>query len=142
MYSRDHALLSLALAAVLLVATEPPGHPAVLVAVVVVVGVGIDFDHFLVAWLVTGSAKNVRRVLADPFLVVTGQDRIFDESDLTPLQRLLSHVLIAGLAVGGLVALGVTAWAVVVGVTLYVHVLSDLVADVRKERVRADAERI
>jgi hypothetical protein len=141
-YSRDHALLSFALAVALLVATEPPGHPAVLVAVVVGVGVGIDFDHFLVAWLVTGSTKNVRRVLAAPLLVVTGQDRIFDESDLTPLQRLLSHVLIGGLAVGGLVALGVTAWAVVVGLTLYVHVLSDLVADVRKERRGADAERL
>ncbi|MFC6975452.1 hypothetical protein ACFQL1_13605 [Halomicroarcula sp. GCM10025709] len=41
--------------------------------------------------------------------------------------------MLAGLAVFGLVALGEQAWAVVVGLTLYLHVLSDLVADVRKD---------
>ncbi|MFC7075573.1 hypothetical protein [Haloarcula halophila] len=133
MYSRDHALGSLALAVVLLLATTPPGHPAVLLAVVVGVGVGIDFDHFLVASLNTGSTKNLRRVLRSPKIVFLDQRAIFDPDDLSPLQRLLSHVVLAGLAVFGLVALGEHGWATVVGLTLYLHVLCDLIADVRNE---------
>lgn len=133
MYSRDHALGSLALGVVLLLASAAPAGPAVVLPVVVAVGVGIDFDHFLVAYLNTGSAKNVRRVLRDPLLVVRDQEAIFDPADLSELQRLLSHVVIAGLAVSGLVALGERGWATVVGLTLYVHVLSDLLADVRNE---------
>ena len=48
------------------------------------------------------------------------------------LRRLLSHVVIGGLAVGVL-ALVDGFLAVFVAVVLYVHLLSDLVADVRSE---------
>ncbi|WP_284007423.1 hypothetical protein [Haloarcula pelagica] len=133
MYSRDHALGSLALGVVLLLVSVAPARPAVLLPVVVAIGVGIDFDHFLVAYLNTGSTKNLRRVVRDPRIVLLDQGAIFDPDDLSELQRLLSHAVLAGLAVFGLVALGEQAWAVVVGLTLYLHVLSDLVADVRKD---------
>jgi len=132
MYSRGHALISLILAVAIVIVAPPPVHPAILVAVVVAVGVGIDFDHFVVAALMTGSAKNVRRVLGNPTLVIVGQDRIFDAGDLTEEQRLLSHVVIAGVVVTALWFLA-RYWAFVVAVTLYAHVLADLVADVRVE---------
>ncbi|WP_089698747.1 hypothetical protein [Halogranum gelatinilyticum] len=48
------------------------------------------------------------------------------------LRRLLSHVVLGGLAVGGLVLVD-GFLAVFVGLVLYVHLLSDLVADVRSE---------
>ncbi|WP_254273466.1 hypothetical protein [Haloarcula marina] len=131
MYSRDHAILSLLTGLAVVVATTPPGHPMAVVAVALAVGVGIDFDHFLVAYLHTGSAKNARRLLANPRLAVTDQRALFDDADLSRLQRLLSHALIAGLLVGGLWVLGATYWAFVVGVSLYVHVVADLYADVR-----------
>jgi len=63
--------------------------------------------------------------------VVFDQGRIFDSSEVTTLERLLSHVLIAGVLVVGL---GVVAPAIAVltAAVLYVHVLADLVADVRE----------
>jgi hypothetical protein len=132
-YSRDHALGSLALGVVLLAVSAAPARPVVLLPAVVAIGVGIDFDHFLVAYLNTGSTKNLRRVARDPRIVVLDQRAIFDPADLSELQRLLSHVVIAGIAVSGLVMLGERGWATVVGLTLYLHVLSDLIADVRNE---------
>lgn len=138
MYSRGHALLSVLVGVAIVLVAPPPVHPAVVIAVALVVGVGIDFDHFVLAAVVTGSSKNVRRVLARPTMIVLDQDDIFDAGDLTELQRLLSHVVIAGVAVA---ALWVVApyWALVVAVTLYVHVLADLYADVRGELAERDA---
>ena len=132
MYSRDHAILSLLIAAAGLAVLDLPFSWPVALVVALVAGVGIDFDHFVVAALVTGSSKNVRRVLGNPTLVIVGQDRIFDAGDLTEEQRLLSHVVIAGVAVTAL-WFPARYWAFVVAVTLYAHVLADLVADVRVE---------
>ena len=132
MYSRGHALLSLLVGLAIVLAAPTPVHPALVVAVVVAVGVGIDFDHFLLAMALTGSTKNVRRVLGNPTMVLFDQTEIFDEGDLTEAQRLLSHVAIAGVAVAGLWVVA-RYWALVVAVTLYVHVLADLYADVRAE---------
>lgn len=132
MYSRGHALISLVVGVAIGLLTHPPVHPALVVAVVLAVGVGIDFDHFLVAALLTGSTKNLQRILRDPTLAVFGQDRIFDEGDLTEEQRLLSHVVIAGVVVAGLWFVA-PYWAFVVGLALYAHVLADLYDDVRRE---------
>ncbi|QIO21990.1 hypothetical protein [Haloarcula sp. JP-L23] len=132
MYSRDHAILSVLAGLVLVAVTTPPVHPAAVVVVAVALGVGIDFDHFLVAYLNTGSAKSTRRVLRDPRVVVTGQDDIFEEADLSKAQRLLSHVLIAGALVTALWLASAPYWALVVGVTLYVHVVADLYADAQE----------
>ncbi|GGO01062.1 MULTISPECIES: hypothetical protein [Haloarcula] len=132
MYSRDHAILSVLAGLVLVAVTTPPVHPVAVVVVAVALGVGIDFDHFLVAYLNTGSAESTRRVLRDPRVVVTGQDDIFEEADLSKSQRLLSHVLIAGALVTALWLASAPYWALVVGVTLYVHVVADLYADARE----------
>lgn len=94
-----------------------------------VVGVGIDFDHFLVARLNTGEWTAVRRCLRDPRIVFTDQNAIFEEGDVGTLRRLLSHVVLAGLAVVGLLAVDVFL-AVFTAVVLYAHLLSDLVWDV------------
>ena len=137
MYSRGHAAVSLVVGLAIVLLTSPPVHPAIVMAVVLAVGVGIDFDHFVLAAALTGSTKNLRRVLRNPRLAVVGQDEIFDDGDLTEEQRLLSHVVIAGVAVAGLWALA-PYWALVVGVTLYAHVLADLYDDVRRELAADD----
>jgi len=129
MNSRDHALLSLVLAGGIVLAVPPPTHPAVLVAVVLGVGVGIDLDHFALALANTGSTKPVRRVIRRPSIALLDQRAIFDDGDLTPAQRLLSHVVVGGVGVAGL-WLASRYWALVVAVTIYVHVLADLYADV------------
>lgn len=125
--------MSLVVGVAIVLVAPPPVHPALVVAIVVAVGVGIDVDHFVLAGVLTGSTKNLRRVLRDPSIAVVGQEAIFDDEDLTEEQRLLSHVVIAGVAVAGLWFVS-RYWALVVAVTLYAHVLADLYADVRAER--------
>lgn len=101
------------------------------VALAAVVGVGIDFDHFLVAWYKTGETRTIRYCLRNPRAVFLDQDSIFAEDDLGKLDRLLSHLLIGGPLVAAL-------WpfdppiALLVAATLYVHVVGDLVADIRE----------
>ena len=92
------------------------------------VGVGIDFDHFLVARLNTGSWASLRRALAHPATMVFDQAAIFAEDDLWAIQRLLSHVVIAGAAVAVLVAVS-PYLAAFTALVCYVHVLADLLRD-------------
>lgn len=137
MYSREHALVSLLLAGAIVLAAPPPVHPAIVVAVVLAVGVGIDVDHFALALVNAGTTEPIRRVLRDPRIALFDQEAIFAEGELTHTQRLLSHAVIGGLVVGGLWLVS-RYWAFVVGVTVYVHVLADLVADVRNEKTLGD----
>lgn len=106
-----------------------------LVAYAVVLGVGIDFDHFLVARLNTGEWTAVRRCLRDPRIVFADQNQIFNTGDVGTLRRLLSHVVLGGLAVGLLLVFDVFL-AVFTAVVLYTHLLSDLVWDVLAEAGR------
>lgn len=131
MYSRNHAVLSAVLGVGILLVAPPPAHPLALVGFVVAVGVGIDFDHFVVARLHTGSWKNVRRIVRDPARVFLDQEAIFDVGDLWPEQRLFSHLVIGGIAVTGLWWAS-PYWAGVTAITLYVHVVADVYADLRK----------
>jgi len=131
-YSRDHAIISVLVAVGGVVALDLPiGWPVAVVAALVV-GVGIDFDHFLVARLTTGEWTALRRCLADPRLAFLDQDDIFEPDAIWPLQRLLSHVLIAGVAVPAL-ALWNRPMAVFVAVVLYAHLLADLLWDVYRQ---------
>jgi hypothetical protein len=107
-------------------------HPIGLLSLAVAAGVGIDVDHFLLARLNTGSWRAVGAVLRDPRLVVAGQDDIFEPTEVWRIQRLFSHVLIGTALVPPLYLL-VRPVGVVVGVALYAHLLTDLVADVRDE---------
>jgi hypothetical protein len=134
MYSKAHFLISVAVgAAVALLAGQPPLPAVATVGYAAVLGVGIDFDHFLVARLNTGNWDTLIRVVRNPRLILFDQGDIFEAGeDVTKLQRLLSHAVLGGLLVAGLYPLAPFV-AVLSGVVLYVHVLSDLYQDVRDE---------
>ncbi|MDS0282411.1 hypothetical protein [Haloarcula onubensis] len=133
-YSRDHFLLSVAVG---LVAGLYAGLDLLTglgwVAFAAAIGVGIDFDHFLVAWYNTGDPRAIRYCLRNPRVVVLDQESIFHEYELGKLDRLLSHTLIGGPLVVGL-WLFTPALAALAAATLYVHVVADLVADIRDVR--------
>ncbi|MFC6756555.1 MULTISPECIES: hypothetical protein [Haloarcula] len=98
-----------------------------------VVGVGIDFDHFLVAWYNTGDPRAIRYCLRNPKAVFVDQESIFYECELGKLDRLLSHMLVGGPVVAVLWALAPTL-AALAAASLYVHVVADLVQDIRDVR--------
>lgn len=136
MYSRDHAIFSLAVGALAVLTLDLPVGWPVALAIALIVGVGIDVDHFLIARLTTGEWRALRRCLSNPRLVFVGQDEIFDPASIWPLQRLLSHVLIAGVVVPPIAVVD-TGLAILVGAVLYAHLLSDLVWDnYRHDRYR------
>jgi hypothetical protein len=139
MYSKQHLLISLVVGVAVAAATrQPPLDTVATVGYAAILGVGIDFDHFLVARLNTGRWRALREVVREPRRAVLDQSNIFEEGEeVTKLQRLLSHVLLAGLLVVGLYPVS-TYLATLSAVVLYVHVLSDLYQDVRDE---AAAER-
>jgi hypothetical protein len=144
MYSKAHLLISTAVgAAVAVVSGGPPIGAAATVGYAALLGVGIDLDHFLVARLNTGNWDALLGVVRNPRRAVFEQGDIFEEGeDVTALQRLLSHAVIAGLLVAAL-SLVSSYLALLSAVVLYVHVLSDLYQDVRDETAeRAGAGRL
>jgi hypothetical protein len=100
--------------------------------------VGIDLDHFLVAWYNAGEPRAIRAGLANPRRLFLEQDALFEEGEISSHERLLTHVVIAGLVTP-------VAWfpsptlGLVTGLTLYAHVLSDLGWRVYRERTGAVA---
>lgn len=133
MYSSHHAALS-ALAGVALLPFVSTGlGPVGVVAYAVVLGVGVDFDHFLVARYNAGDWRALRACLADPRRVLFSQDEIFAPDEVRVVERLLTHVVLGGVVVAALLAGGLVDLAVVSAVVLYVHVLADLVWDVARQ---------
>lgn len=128
MYTRNHLLVSLAISGALVIWTTPP-DPGLVVAVTTAAGTAIDFDHFLIARVQTGSWDAVRRGMTDPRRFLVRQSELFERGDIGVLHRLLSHTVLAGVAVGAVyfVAAELT---VPVALGLYAHLLTDLVADV------------
>ncbi|MFC7141627.1 hypothetical protein ACFQMA_17535 [Halosimplex aquaticum] len=130
MKSGAHAAISLVVGLAALAVTTPPIPMWAVVAVAVAVGVGIDFDHFFLAWYNAGDLDPIYRCLRDPRIVFFAQDEIFEEGIVGALNRLLSHVVIGGIAVPAL-----WLWrpylAGLVGASLYAHLLADLVATTR-----------
>jgi len=133
-YSKHHFLLSVAVG---LVAGLYAGLDLLTglgwVAFAAVVGVGIDFDHFLVAWYNTGDPRAIRYCLENPRAVFLDQASIFHEYELGKLDRLLSHMLIGGPLVAVLWVLAPTL-AALAAASLYVHVVADLAQDIRDVR--------
>jgi hypothetical protein len=130
MYSRSHAIIS-AVVGISLAATAPEFHqPIYILAFVVVLGVGIDLDHFVIGRINRGDWSNLTRCLRNPSQVFVDQASIFDQGDIWRDQRLFSHLLIGGVLI-------VFVWyvseylAFVTAVTIYTHVLSDLYSDIR-----------
>ncbi len=104
--------------------------PAVVViAYGTAVGVIIDLDHFLIARVKTGSWEAVRFCLSNPTATIADQSRIFEPGDVGVFSRLLSHIVIGGVAVP-VIALASVPLAILTGVVLYVHLLADLVWDI------------
>lgn len=128
MLSKHHLLLSLA-TGVALVFLVPPAYPWwFVVGFATALGVGIDFDHFLVARLNQGDWRATVRGLRNPRLLFFDQANLFPEDALWARQRLLSHALVGSVIVAGLVV--VAPWvALIAAVTLWVHIVSDLLWD-------------
>lgn len=133
MRSIHHLVLSLFAAVVVVPFLDAAVDTVVLVALATVLGVAIDADHFVIAWYNTGSLAAVRGCVRDPRRVFLAQDEIFEDGDVWPLQRLLSHVVLAGALVLALLGAGWLVGAVLAAVVLYVHVLADLAWDVARQ---------
>jgi len=144
MRSTHHFVLSVLAGAGAVPFVDAPVRSVAVVAYAAVLGVGVDLDHFALAWYNTGSLRALRGCLADPRRVLVAQDEIFEPGEVWPLQRLLSHAVLAGTLVLAALAAGAVWLAVVSAVVLYVHVLADLAWDVLHqeryfEQVRATA---
>jgi hypothetical protein len=100
-----------------------------------VVGVGIDLDHFPIAWYNAGEPRAIRAVLSDPRLLLR-QGAIFHPGEVSAHERLLTHAVIAGVATPATWLLAPTL-GLVTGLVLYAHVLTDLGWRVYRERTGA-----
>ncbi|MCU4740116.1 hypothetical protein OB955_03245 [Halobacteria archaeon AArc-m2/3/4] len=135
MYSKHHAVISLAvgaaavyaLPAVTVFGVDVP--PVALVAYATAIGVFVDLDHFLIARIKTGTWEAIGFCLRNPTVAFADQGRIFSAGDVGVLPRLLSHQLIVGAAVA-LFALESLPLAVLTAVVLYIHIVCDLCWDI------------
>lgn len=131
MYSRGHALAGGAASIPLVLLLFPDAAVPTLAALWcygVALSVLVDLDHFLVARVTVGDWRNTRRLLEDPVGRMADQSELFDDDHLTELNRLLSHVLLAGLLVVGTWFVLEPLGEFTAGV-LYVHLLADLLRD-------------
>lgn len=129
--SKRHFLISLAIGVAVVALTNAPYPDLVVVAYAAVLGVAIDFDHFLTSRFHRGDWKAVQRCFENPTIVFLDQSAIFDDDDLWAHQRLLSHVVIIGAFLPVVYFLAGPFLTVVSAVVLYAHVLADLIADNR-----------
>lgn len=130
MYSREHGAISAVVGIGLVLAGVEFVHPLVVVGYATAVGVLIDLDHFVIARINTGEWRALEYLLENPRRALADQSTIFREDDLTAFERLLSHVLIGGVAVP-VTWLIAPAFGLITAVALYAHVLADLIADVQ-----------
>lgn len=118
-----------AIVSIPLVVTAPEfQQPIYLLMYVVVLGVGIDLDHFVIGRINRGNWSNLTRCLRSPSQIFVDQASIFEWGDIWRDQRLFSHLLIGGVLI-------IFVWifsdylAFVTAVTIYTHVLTDLYSD-------------
>jgi hypothetical protein len=129
MYSRGHALVAGVVGIPIAVGAQGE-FPGLLWIYVLLLGVGIDVDHFVIARLNRGDWANVRRVLRNPTQVFRDQSALFARGDVWRDERLLSHLLIGGALTAGWWTVD-HYWALATALTIYTHVLADLYADIR-----------
>jgi hypothetical protein len=130
MKSGEHAVLGAVASAVAVRAvgqrlSRPLG--AVLWAYGVALSVFVDLDHFVIARRIAGDWRHLRRVLADPGLVLFRQEEVFDVDFRG--ERLASHVGIGTALTLAWIALA-PAVAVITVVVVTVHVVADVLRDV------------
>lgn len=131
MYSREHAAVGALVSAVALVPLATDGASVPLLGALFAYGVGlsvfVDLDHFLIARLIAGDWRHLRRVL-------TREQRVTDQSSMFAgirdfeRERIFSHVLLGG-ALVGLWSLVWSYGAVFTAVVLYAHLVGDLLWD-------------
>ena len=132
MYTKSHLVVSAALGvAVAAWVGATPARATALVAYAALLGTAIDLDHFLLARLRAGDWRHLRFAAGNPRAAFLDQDEIFEEGAVGALSRLLSHAVIGGLLVLGLLAVD-QFLAVVSALVLYVHGVCDLIASVRE----------
>lgn len=136
--------MSLVVAGVLSSVLSPvvlAGEPVPIAVVVVygtLIGVFVDLDHFLIARFKTGTWDAVRFCLSNPGAAVADQGEIFGHGDVGVLSRLLSHLLIVGLA-GPLLALASVPLSILTVAVLYAHLVCDVIWDIWRLDRTADA---
>jgi len=96
------------------------------VAYGVALSVLVDLDHFVIARAEVGDWRHLRRVVADPTLVLFRQEELFEIGFAR--ERLASHVVI-----GAVLALAWVALAPVVAVVTVAVVAAHVVADVLRD---------
>ncbi|WP_181684903.1 hypothetical protein [Halorhabdus salina] len=131
MYSLAHAVISLLVAFGVVIGGDPTVNPALAVGYGVALGVLIDLDHFLLSWVIGDSVGPLKRVLRRPWVVATDPGSIFEEGDLGPYHRLISHVVIAGAVVPAVWLVVDPFLGTLSAAVLYAHLLADLIADLR-----------
>jgi hypothetical protein len=128
MLTRHHALVSVLVGVTLAVTVPTPLPNPLLVAGVTALGTLVDLDHFLIARVRTGSWGPLCRCLSDPRMALFDQSEIFDEGDVGARTRLVSHVAITGLLVGGLSVVA-PSLALAAGTVLVAHIACDGIWD-------------
>ncbi|MFD1587359.1 hypothetical protein ACFR9U_10210 [Halorientalis brevis] len=116
------------LAAVVVVLVEPPVSPLLVVGYGAALGVLVDLDHFLLARRNTGSWRATVAVVENPRLLLFEQEAIFEDGEVGAVRRLASHAVITVGLVAGLAPVS-SSLAIVTGVVLLGHILSDVVYD-------------
>jgi len=91
-------------------------------------GVFIDLDHFVISRFNRGDWSAAKSVCAQPARSLFKQKNIFTEEDVKPAERILSHLVVIGVGVSGLWLIA-SKLALVTGFVLYVHLVTDAVAD-------------
>lgn len=131
MRSGPHLIISLSIGALLSAFLDSNISIFTLVAYAGVVGIAIDFDHFLIARWNSGSWEALLRCMRDPKIVFIDQDAIFQQREDLASQRLLTHHILGAI-------LTVSTWIIeptlglITGVVLYGHILADIVYDIRQ----------
>ena len=130
MYSRSHAVIA-GLTGIPLAVFAPSTEPPLLLwTYMLLLGVGIDGDHFVIARINRGDWTNLQRCLQKPSRAFVGQATIFDSEDIWRDQRLLSYLLI-GAGIATLLWPIDGYWAVATAVTIYTHLVADLYSDIK-----------
>ncbi|MFC6826074.1 hypothetical protein [Halopelagius fulvigenes] len=133
MKSGEHAAVGAvvgSVAALLLVGTESLPLLAAFVAYGVLLSVFVDLDHFLLSRVVVGDWRHLRLAVTNPRVGLIEQEKVFaGYDDVLRPRRLLSHHVVGGVLVFGLVAVGLGGVAVFSAVVLYAHVLCDYLRD-------------
>ncbi len=141
MRSHHHLLLSVVLGVVLSVTVVTGLPPVAVVLYAAVLGVFVDLDHFPVARLNVGDWRTLRRGLWNPRLLLTDQSDLIEPGEVGGYQRLVSHLLLAGLLVAALYAVGLQALGFVTALVLYLHVLADVAWEAWRWGAEEDAHR-